>query len=128
MNTAADNAVALFDSGRNCAQSVLLTFCEKYGLPADTAAHMSNPLGGGARCGELCGALSGAVLVVGLRCGDLGREECAAKTHEVVEAFRARFGLLRCVQLTENVSKEEKHAHCRQFVRGAAEILEQLGY
>ena len=61
-----EEATKLHESGFNCAQSVLCA-CGKYtGLDDKTALALSAGFGGGARCGEICGALSGAIMVLGL--------------------------------------------------------------
>lgn len=88
----------------NCAQAVLL-----FGLLAmdhdpasiDLAAYLG---GGMARMGEACGALSGAVLVLGLR-KQLGREASSnpSETFDFVQQlfqdFEATFGAVRCKEL-----------------------------
>lgn len=135
MSKLSDRAVALHADGHNCAQSVLLVFCEKYGLTPETADALASGLGGGARCGELCGALSGAVLVVGLKKGGEGREVCAAEVTRLTDAFRAKTGALRCDDLLGALSEPhtpaeqaQRKTRCGGFIRLAVETLEQMDY
>ena len=58
-------ALELNQGGYNCAQSVLCAFSDLTGLEEKTALAIAAGLGGGLRSGEVCGAVSGAVLVLG---------------------------------------------------------------
>jgi C_GCAxxG_C_C family probable redox protein len=60
-------ALKLFSDGNkyNCAQAVLGAFCEESGLDINIAFKLANGFGGGIRCGETCGAVSGAVMAIG---------------------------------------------------------------
>jgi len=64
-----EKAADIFNGGHNCAQAVLGAFCEEYGLDTDTALRIARGLGSGVRNAEICGAVSGAVLVIGLKYG-----------------------------------------------------------
>ena len=60
-------ARSYFLEGYNCSQSVLLAFHEELGLDKETAARMASPFGGGmGRLREVCGTVSGMLLVLGL--------------------------------------------------------------
>ena len=57
----------LFESGYNCAQSVAGAFAEEMGLPRDTVFRLASPFGGGmGRMREVCGAVSGMMMVLGI--------------------------------------------------------------
>lgn len=57
-----------FESGYNCAQAVLLAFCDDLGFDKNTAAMLAAPFGGGmGRLREVCGTVSGMYMVLGLR-------------------------------------------------------------
>jgi C_GCAxxG_C_C family probable redox protein len=62
-------ALTTYASGYNCSQSVLSAYAEDLGLDADTAKKLSSCFGGGMRMGATCGALSGALMVLGLAKG-----------------------------------------------------------
>lgn len=67
MSTYKQTATTYFNAGYNCAQSVLCAFAPAYNLPLELAYKMSAPFGGGiARTGEMCGAVTGALMVLGL--------------------------------------------------------------
>lgn len=145
MKTKAEIAAELFDSGFNCSQSVLAVFCEQYGLAQDVALKLSCGLGGGVRSGEICGAVSGAVLVIGLKYGQSvaddkdAKAECYSKTVEFMDAFRAKNKSVVCRQiLGYDISIKEEYAQaesknlfkttCVEMIKSAVEILEELGY
>ena len=63
-------ATAKFTSGYNCAQSVLWAFRDEVGLEEDVALKLATGLGAGmGRKQEVCGAVTGGILVLGLRHG-----------------------------------------------------------
>ena len=68
-----------FAVGCNCAQAVLRCFAEQYGLDADTALRLATGFGVGMGRGGACGAVSGAVMVLGLAGGGGGPGGAAAK-------------------------------------------------
>ncbi|MBR3293538.1 MAG: C_GCAxxG_C_C family protein [Oscillospiraceae bacterium] len=110
-----EEALALHGQGCNCAQSVLMA-CGKYtGLDAETAKAISAGFGGGVRSGEICGAISGAVMALGLREQD--RAMIARESKACVDAFREAFGCVRCVELKQNgVSCDTLIAFCAEYM------------
>jgi len=75
-----EHAVARFNDGCLCSQSVLTTFAPRFGLPLDTAMRIATPFGSGiASTGEMCGAVSGALMVIGLAHGAADAEDQQAK-------------------------------------------------
>ena len=145
MKTKSEKAAAYFENGFNCAQSVFSTFCERYGLDEESALKIASGLGGGFRSGEICGAVSGAVLVVGLKYGqsiadDLDvKRNCNAKAEEFIQVFRERNGSIVCRELLGcDLSTEEGRAQakrdnlfrtiCDEKVRNAVDLLDELGY
>ena len=145
MESRAEVASAVFSSGFNCAQSVFSVFCERYGINKETALKISCGLGGGLRSGEVCGAASGAVLVVGLKYGHCladdkeSKANCYAKTEEFLNEFRKRHGSIICRKLLGvDITTDDGRQHaldrklftttCDDMVRSATTILEELGY
>ena len=141
----AEVASAVFDSGFNCAQSVFSVFCEKYGIDKETALKISSGMGAGFRSGEVCGTVASAVLVVGLKCGQCvaddteSKANCYAKTEEFLDDFRKRNGSIICRDLLGcDISTDDGRQQaldrklfdttCDDLVRSAATILEELGY
>ena len=66
--TKAEDAVALFQHGFSCSQAVLTVFAQDFGLDRDLALRISQGFGAGmAYTDDICGAASGAIMVIGLR-------------------------------------------------------------
>jgi len=131
-------ASELFGKGLYCSQAVLMAFCEKYGMDKGTALKISCGLNSGARCAEICGAVSGAVLVIGLRYGD-SSDVCNKKTEEFMKLFKQRYGKIVCrdilgcdISTPEGKKKAtEEHLfsrYCVDAVADAAQTLVDLGY
>ena len=137
-------AVASFKEGLSCSQAVLSAFAPGLGLDRQTALRVAAAFGGGmARMGQTCGAVSGALMVIGLKHGHVAAQDKAAKektyalVREFVDQFRARNGSLLCRELlgydigtTEGMQlileKGLTASICPRLVRDAAEILERL--
>ena len=76
----ADDAIALFQQGFNCTQSILSVFAADFGLDRNFAARFSQGFDAGiGRSDEICGSLSGAIMVIGLRYGGLTPDDNVAK-------------------------------------------------
>ncbi|MCI7767962.1 MAG: C-GCAxxG-C-C family protein [Oscillospiraceae bacterium] len=135
-------ASAMFRQGFNCSQSVLAAFFEGYGIPRETALKIGCGFGGGMRNGELCGAVSGAVMVIGLKYGSEDSESkslCYQKTKEYTEKFKAKKQSIICRELLGcdistadgmdiAIEKDLFKTTCADMVSSAAELLEELGY
>jgi C_GCAxxG_C_C family probable redox protein len=142
--TKAEDAVALFQQGFNCTQSILSVFAPDFGLDRDMARRISHGFGAGiARTDHLCGTISGAIMVIGLRYGGIRPDDRAAKeqTYAVVakflQEFKMRYGSLACTDLLGyNLSDPQQFAdakthkvameRCPTFIRGAVELVETL--
>jgi C_GCAxxG_C_C family probable redox protein len=144
MNNETEKAVSRFNEGFNCAQALLSAFASRFGLSEEEALRLATPFGGGiARMGEVCGAVSGALMALGLRHGYSRQEDKEAKeacygTASVFAArFRARHGSIVCRELLGcDLTSTEGTAHfkeknllttvCAVVVRDAAEIVSEL--
>ncbi len=83
-----------FLAGYGCAQAVLLAFADVTALDTATAAALASSFGGGmGRMREVCGAVSGALMVLGLAVGYTNPQDTAAKSrhYALVREFAARF-------------------------------------
>ena len=103
MKTKNEVAVEKFLAGYNCAQSVLYAYGPALGLDGETALKVATGLGAGmGRRGEVCGALSGGILVLGLKYGRGGRQDRSAtedtyqKTLGLMARFEKRHGSCLC--------------------------------
>jgi len=129
-----------FDSGFNCAESVLLAVTNelnKEGIASDPMIpKIATGFGGGiGRNGDVCGALIGGVMAMSLALGrdnaEKSREPCYAAVDRFYNDFRIRFGSCRCRELTnqnlktpEGLSVYEAEVHadvCVPIVTWAAE-------
>lgn len=142
MNKKSDKAVKLFSQGFNCSQSIFGAFSEDYGIKIETALKLACGLGSGMRSAEVCGAVSGAVLVIGLKYGSDNVDSktfCNTKTEEFITMFREKNKSIICrnilgCDITTQLGKEKALAEqyfttvCLYMVVSAAEILEELGY
>lgn len=114
MNERMKLANAYHDKKFNCAQSVLLAFGDKTGLDEKTARAIAGGMGGGVGgCKEeICGALSGAVLALGMLLPHVEEDDQAAKERiygtvsEFRRRFTERFGYCRCGDLLNNEASE----------------------
>ena len=145
MGTKSEKAVELFKKGLNCSQAVFASFCEDYGLGSEFALKIGCGFGGGVRSGEICGAVSGAVMVIGLKYGNGSIEDleskgnCYAKTSEFLDKFRDINGSVVCRDLLGcdistaaglQLAKDKGlfSTTCVDLVRSSCELLEGLGY
>ncbi len=105
-----EKAEELFRTGYNCAQAVFCAFTDVTGLELGTAARIASSFGGGiGRMREVCGAVSGALMVLGMEKGYSDVSDPAAKRehYAMVQEFARRFkderGSIICRELLENV-------------------------
>lgn len=140
----AQEAAGLFERGYNCSQSVFGAFAEECGVEFDTAMRLSSSFGGGmGRLREVCGALTGAFMVLGLTHGysDPDDRDAKAAHYERIQnfarLFEARFGTYLCRDLLELDLKNDVpmpeartlqyylERPCALFVAYAAALLER---
>ena len=145
MGVYAEKAVKLFkEEGWNCAQAVCGAFTDLTGLDKRTAMLVSSSFGGGmGRMREVCGAVSGALMVLGVMCAsdDSSDREAKAAHYALVQEFARRFrersGSIICRELLANqadtnpvpeerTEKYYKKRPCALLVQDAAEITEEL--
>jgi C_GCAxxG_C_C family probable redox protein len=67
--TNSEKALSYFSNNFNCSQAVFTTFATEMGIDESLALKLATEFGGGARCGQMCGAVSGALMVLGLKYG-----------------------------------------------------------
>ncbi len=125
-----ENAVELFFSGCNCCQAVAGVFCGDYGVPRETILRLGSAFGGGMRRKEVCGAVTGALMALGMKYGpdrpdDKERKEAAnVKTAEFMAEFQKRYGSYLCRELLGDAYWRDV---CGGFVAGAVSLLEEFG-
>lgn len=138
-------ASGYFKQGYNCAQSVVLAFKDELGLDERTLLTMASPFGGGmGRLREVCGAVSGAFIVLGLKFGYVSAEDYEGKkrlygyVQEVGNSFKTLNGSYICSELVglpagadkpapeKRTDEYYKKRPCADLVGDAAEILERF--
>lgn len=147
MKNHGEAAVEYFKAGYSCAQAVACAFTEEMNMDTDTVARLASSFGGGmGRLREVCGTVSGALLVLGAVKGyDDPRDPQLKKAHYArVQDFAARFrekhGAIVCRELMAGLAAAKstspeaeprtpefyKVRPCARFVESAASILEEM--
>ena len=135
-------AAELFMNKCNCAQAVMVAFCDVTGLDETFASRISCSFGGGmGRMREVCGAVSGMLMVLGHLYGytDPGEEDCHKAAHyalvqELAGKFREEAGSIICREILDNPPSDPnptprteeyyKTRPCARMVMIAAKILD----
>ena len=145
MSDRGERAKALFYEGYNCSQAVLCAFEDVTGFDREASARIASSFGGGmGRLREVCGAVSGALLVLGIAEGysDPADPEAKKAHYALVQEFARRFreknGSIVCRELLKNVKTtpgavpeprtEEfyKKRPCPELIADAAHIAEGI--
>lgn len=90
----AKKAEELFKQGYNCSQAVVGAWCEELGLDLETGLRLSSGFGAGmGRMREVCGAVTGAFMVLGLKYGNTDGKNAKAKgeNYKLIQNFTARY-------------------------------------
>ncbi len=139
----AEKAVAYYNHNFNCSQAVFTAFSIELGIDEKLALRLGTNFGGGERKGELCGAVAGALMVLGLRCGHCDSDDSEGKrrAYSISEEFMNRFieknGSVVCRDLLgydltraedmEVIRKENLfRTFCPAMVQSASEILDEM--
>ena len=104
MTTPTDIAVARFQEGYACSQSVLSAYAPLFDLDPELALRIAAPFGGGMGCmGEVCGAVTGAFMVLGLKVGNTLAQDKASKeaSYDLARELIATAG-----KLDEGIARE----------------------
>ena len=93
----------LHERGFNCSQAIFAAFAPQYSISDELAMKLASPFGGGmARQGEVCGALVGALMVLGLQYGNFapeGKDQTYQIAQSFIDQFRESHGAIRCREL-----------------------------
>ena len=138
-------AVQTFANSFNCSQSVFSVFAPDFGISRDLSLRLASPLGAGiARRQETCGAVTGAILAIGLKYGkgENGTDEDKKKAFDIskkfISAFEAEFGSIECLKLLDNnymdteqgaaaiAASDMFRTRCANYVKYAVEKTEEL--
>ena len=136
-------AAELFMNASNCAQAVTVAFCDVTGLDETFAAKLSSGFGGGmGRMREVCGAVSGMLLVAGILYGyddpkaTKEKRELYAQVQAMAGQFREELGSIVCRDLLKNPPSDPnptprteqfyKDRPCARMVATAARIMDEF--
>ena len=134
-------AAELFCKDYNCAQAIMVAFCDVTGLETNAAARMASSFGGGmGRMREVCGAVSGMLMVAGILYGyDAQDDDAAKKAHyqlvqDLAGQFREAAGSIICREILKNPPSDPnptprteeyyRQRPCARLVILAAQILD----
>ena len=141
--TKSEKALDLFSNNFNCSQAVLTAFASDFGLDEKLALMLGTQFGGGARNGEMCGAVSGALMVLGLKYGHYESDNTKQKSRayaiasEYTKRFKELNGSIVCRDLLgydltkpdDMACIKEKNLFgdiCPKMIRSAVELLESI--
>ena len=137
----AEKSFELFKSGYNCAQAVAVSFCDLTNLSETTAARMASSFGGGmGRMREVCGAVSGMFMVLGLLYGyddpkaDTEKKQLYTDVQALAEEFRKEAGSILCREILKNPPSDPNPSPrtatyyamrpCERMVYNAADLMD----
>lgn len=130
MESRVENTIQRHDKGYNCAQAVACTYCDLLGFEEADVFRMTEGFGAGMGGMEAtCGALSGAVLLAGLKNSDgqLDVPKTKGQTYklskEMVKRFQEKCGAIVCKELKGIETGKPVHA-CADCIKDAAAIVE----
>lgn len=118
-----ERAMTLHKSGYNCAQCVFMAFDDIHGLPIETAAKVSAGFGGGiGGLREICGAVSGMIMILGMNSFDSPADKPAiyTKAKEYCQEFKAKNGSYICRELLKPGRKP-----CSELIADAISIIDR---
>ena len=133
-----------FYGGYNCAQTVLLQFCTDYSLAPESALRLASGFGGGMAVGKTCGALSGAIMVLGIACGFSdqgltaeGKQSFRSLVQELNERFCQMHGSPDCTDLlgldlnqpgNRDIARELNlpETHCARYIESSIRLLKEM--
>ena len=136
-------AVQYFEKGYICSQAVFAAYAEDFSITEKQALQIGACFGGGMNKGEVCGACTGALMVLGMKYGQYDISDTASRTAENAKAvqfldeFENRKGSYVCREILGcDLRTEEGRNYarsnglfgklCPEMVRTAAEILAEM--
>jgi C_GCAxxG_C_C family probable redox protein len=140
-----DKAIGYFRNKFNCSQSVFTAFGTEHGLSEDACLKISCPFGAGmGRQQFTCGAVTGALMALGLKYGkamgdpDEKKQLTYEKTREFFKEFTGRHGTTSCRELLKGLDINDPGDHqkimeqglfdtaCETYVRDSVRIVELI--
>lgn len=108
----------------NCAQAVLLAYSDELGISEETARKLGSNFAGGMKFGSVCGAITGAYMVLGLK-GISTPQLLTTLKNRISES---REGCVNCFDLLKIAKErgETKKAHCDALITDAISLIDEL--
>ena len=132
MESRVKETIVRHDKGYNCAQAVACTYCDLFGYKEEDVFRMTEGFGAGmGGMQATCGALSGAVLLAGLKNSDgaIDAPKTKGKTYklsrQLLERFQERCGSTICAELKGVTTGTPVHS-CADCIKDAAAIAEEV--
>lgn len=137
-------AAGYMKTGYNCSKAIVKTYAEDVGINEEEIVKIASVLGGGiGRTGHVCGAVSGAALIIGAKFGSTdntkleSKDKAYQKGRELLERFAAENKSILCSEIIGyDINSKEGLMQARQagvfaqkcprFVASAARILEAI--
>lgn len=127
-----EKAAGLHEEGFSCSQAVLGALEDKTGLDRDTAMAIAGCFGAGCGAGELCGAISGALMAIGMvdphteGADQAKKAEVRSRARQCLRAFKEKYGYVNCRELIAAA----KQRRCPEFIAYctalAGQIIEEI--
>jgi C_GCAxxG_C_C family probable redox protein len=133
-----EKAIQASNSGLNCAQSVLTAFSDWTGIDPMRSQAIAAAFGGGiCRSGQTCGAVSGALMVIGIMRPDLSKSEIYELGNKFLAKFVAENGSTQCraligIDLQDPAALQKAHedgifqTRCHKYISDAVDILKAV--
>jgi len=126
-----------------CSQAVFAAFAQRFGITEKQALQIGACFGAGMSKAEVCGACTGALMVLGMRYGQFDENDLdsraaqSAKAAEFLEEFKRRKGSYICREILGcDISTDEGRSfarsnglygrYCTEMVRTAAQIVSEM--
>ena len=136
----ADKVKKLFQGQIACSQATFVVYGEHLGLgkvDKDTCMKIASAFSGGiAQTGNVCGALTGALMALGLKYGGKNWEKVDDVSKELLKEFKSLNGSILCRELINhdlNTAEDIKQAfekgtfnNCQKFVDDVSMMLDKL--
>lgn len=130
----------MMEDGFHCSQCVFPYVAQRLGMDAEMAYRISAGLGGGCFRGDSCGAVTSAILALGLVYGfdsphaKEADEVLVAKVHEFEDRFEQEHGAFLCRELLGGFDKADREAkapegtydNCGRYCETACRILDEM--
>ena len=143
MKNKRDKAIEYFSQKMHCSQAVLAAFSEECGISEEQAFKLGSCFGSGMRKGEVCGACTGALMVLGLlygqsHIGDQDERQISNRINDrMMDRFREANGSYICndllgydISTPEGAQRAREDGlftdFCPKMVASAADILEEI--